>query len=71
MSFANTLERLRETARGQKGRGGTGIVLKDDLAELLYHCDRLDRKVRCGGNETEKVLRVPVKGTIGERHERD
>jgi hypothetical protein len=47
MVFADQLERLRAAlSEGQRGMRGNVIVKTEDLQELLYHFERLDREVR-------------------------
>lgn len=54
MSFHNTLQRLRGAVETnppqerQRGLGTRSIVEVRDLAELLYHFDRLDAESRMG-----------------------
>lgn len=46
MSFSNTLNRLREATKGQRGRNGDVLVSAFDLRDLLTDYDRIDSKYR-------------------------
>lgn len=53
MSFSNTLNRLREAAKGQRSRRGDVLVSAFDLRDLLNDYDRIDAAYRALHKLTE------------------
>lgn len=60
MSFSNTLNRLREAAKGQRGRKGDVLVSAFDLRDLLNDYDRIDTKYRALNEHRETDYKAQV-----------
>lgn len=55
MSFSNTLNRLREAAKGARSSNGDVFVSAYDLRDLLNDYDRINEKLR---NESCRTVHV-------------
>lgn len=67
MSFSNTLNRLREAAKGQRDRKGDVLVSAFDLRDLLNDYDRIDTKYRALNEHREPDYKTDLSLT-GEYH---
>lgn len=66
MSFSNTLNRLREAAKGQRVRNGDVLVSAYDLRDLLNDYDRIDAKLRNESCRNERATEYTNQSPNGE-----